>query len=117
MATCCHHKIDLKTFVNLKFFKDSGFSESEIRLLPRISKWSLDHGTRKDTAILGLKIRNIIDYARMMYIEEKLPHLKCGAFQYCDPYTDSFENILLIAYDPSIVNYQNEEEDPDGPKE
>ena len=68
MATCCHHKIDLKTFVNLNFFKNEGFSDSEIRVLPRISKWSLDHGTYTDTAILGLKVRNMIDYARMMYI-------------------------------------------------
>ena len=79
MATCCHHKIDLKTFVNLAFFRDSGFTDAEICLLPRISKWSLVDDTYGYSAILGLKVRNIIDYARVLYMQQKLPHLKCGA--------------------------------------
>jgi hypothetical protein len=100
IATCCHHQCDLKTFCNIKVLSDEGkFTNEEIEILPRISSWAITQGkTSFEKAGVGIKVKRLIDYARIRFMEERLPNLKCGAFQYCDSVTESPECNLIVAY-------------------
>jgi hypothetical protein len=99
IATCCHHQCDLKTFSNLSFLQTEGkFSESELQLLPRFTSWAITAGDiTLDKKLTGLRAKRIIDYARLMFIQSKLPSLQVGAIMYCDPIKESPECTLLVA--------------------
>ena len=69
IATCCHHQCDLKTYCNLKFLKDEGFTEDEIAILPRITSWAITQGsTTLEKKEIGFKAKRIIDYSRVLFI-------------------------------------------------
>ena len=81
IATCCHHKCDSKTFVNPKLFLNlGGFTEQEMEILPRISSWAIMGIENFEKSEIGLKVKRLIDYARVQFMQEKLPNLTCGAF-------------------------------------
>ena len=96
--------MDLKSFCNAKLLESEGeFTTDEISVLMRISSWGIDSSSsleNPDRDIIGLKAKRLFDYARIRYIQEKLPHLKCGGIRYCDPEEESPECILIVAYPP-----------------
>ena len=80
IATCCHHQCDLKTYCNLDFLRNEGFSEEQIKIIPRITSWAITQGsTSLSKKEVGFKAKRIIDYSRVLFIRQCLPDLVCGA--------------------------------------
>lgn len=97
----------MRTYCNVLLLeKDGGFSQEEIAVLPRISSWAIMPGTegKQDGTLsplekrqYGLKVKRILDYGRLAFIEASQHDLKITAKQYCDPIKESPECLLIGA--------------------
>jgi tRNA:m4X modification enzyme len=78
IATCCHHRCDLKTYVNPGYLtgkgdKELGLSELEILFLIKLSSYCTSVATKFGPEeikqrILGYKAKRLIDYGRILYV-------------------------------------------------
>ena len=107
IATCWHHRCDLRTYVNLSFLDSLGFkSEEDKYYLFKLTSWD-PSGVLKiekeDSDIselsvfkvnAGVKTKRILELGRTKNLEEKL-RLKLTFQQYWSK-EESAENMLLI---------------------
>ena len=103
IATCCHQCCDAKTFVNLPFLKENGFTESDMSIIPRLTSWAICLQTEEKKRRIGFKVKRILDYARIIWIEKTFG-LDVQVRRYCDPLKESPECILLLGFRPAPPN-------------
>ncbi|TMW68371.1 hypothetical protein Poli38472_005839 [Pythium oligandrum] len=108
VALCCHHACQWEDYSNPEFFLAQGFSAQEFPLLKGMTSWATCAMqatgdtveqvlgiTKSDRAILGRKIKRILDAGRIDYL--KRLGLQTQLVHYCEV-DDSVENCLLLAW-------------------
>ena len=109
VATCCHHRRDIRTYVNPSYLDDLGFTKDyEKNWLFKTTSWAVSGAYRIDRAaedesisqnsikktITGYKAKRILELGRAMVVKDKCG-LKVCLKQYCSK-AESPENMLLI---------------------
>lgn len=109
IATCCHQRCDLRTYVNVDFIDQLGFKEDyEKHWFFKTTSWAVSGAYRIDKAaedenisknsllktVTGYKAKRIIELGRALVLKEKCG-LKVCLKQYCSK-MESPENMLLI---------------------
>ena len=106
LATCCHHRCTLSTYIGGDILTSVGLSDIEQVHLFKASSWGPSGAVRPDADIealsmaksaAGLKAKRIIDIARVLYLCSL--GLTSRLFQYCDNALTP-ENMVLVAYPP-----------------
>jgi len=132
IATCCHHKCAWNSYVGQKYFREWGFQEEDFLPLTNMSSWAvcgtgsagfadgfecdleaMKTGwkpnlnmalTMPEKRILGVFSKRILDYGRILYINEFgfRAHLSTYA-----SLKDTLENMAMIATrnKPTIPEY------------
>lgn len=109
IATCCHQRCDLRTYVNIPFLDEIGFEKDYEKMwLFKTTSWAVSGAYRVDRAkedetisknsirktITGYKAKRILELGRAQILKEKLG-LNVRLRQYCSK-NESPENMLLI---------------------
>lgn len=103
LATCCHHRCTLSTFIGSEVLSSLGMSETEQMQLFKASSWGPSGAVRLEEgqeavsmakSEAGLKAKRIIDIARVLYLSDV--GLSGRLFQYCDNSLTP-ENMVLVA--------------------
>ena len=95
--------------MNVDLFKQNGFDDEQFVVLPRLSSWAVQPGLedKEEMTLLkkreiGLKVKRLLDYGRLVYIEQKLG-LRVKVHQYCDPILESPECMLIAGIRESCI--------------
>jgi len=97
IATCCHHRCDIITYVNLDFITEQLDIPLEMfESFVRCSSWAVSPltGIRKRRA--GFKVKRMLDFGRLLYIRDKCGLKNSAGVQYCNWQTESPESTLII---------------------
>lgn len=92
IATCCHYLLNKENYCNCNLFKEIGITEDEFDFMTRLSSW----GTLKDendNYSLGKKIKNLLDYGRVLYLKEN-GFKDARILEYTD---ETKENTMIVA--------------------
>lgn len=115
IATCCHHRCDISSYVSMNYLLEQGFEVSDFDVMCGITSWATC-GTRKNELIpkpedsveryarlqlshekrrkIGKMCKLIFDYGRIKFLER---YGYKGLLTYYVPESVSPENVCLVA--------------------
>lgn len=103
LATCCHHRCDLRSFVNKEFLMRSedengcGMTEDEVRLLFSVTSWATTGNERSSLKVrLGRVCKRIVDAARVDWLRHVVGLKNARQVRFVSEEI-SPENVCLIA--------------------
>ena len=104
LATCCHHRCTISTFIGADILSELGVTEPEQVKLFKASSWGPSGAVRPEEGMeavsmakseAGLKAKRIIDIARVLFLCNS--GLSSRLFQYCDNSLTP-ENMVVVAW-------------------
>jgi tRNA:m4X modification enzyme len=96
MATCCHHRCDTTTYVNLPFISELGIAPNQFNQFVVKANHAVSTGDDVEKRTTGLMVKRMLDLGRVLFVRESLK-LDVDAIQYCNCATESPESTLIIA--------------------
>lgn len=73
IATCCHHKCDIKTYVNMPFMQEElGVKAEEFQAFVRCSSYASYTGDNTDKRRAGFMVKRLVDLGRLLWINNEL---------------------------------------------
>ena len=96
IATCCHHRCDTQTYVNMTYVTEElGIKETEFVSFVTRSSYAVSPGDDASKRRAGFMVKRLLDLGRLIFINNSLG-LQVKGVQYCDCATESPESTLII---------------------
>jgi tRNA:m4X modification enzyme len=72
IATCCHHRCDTKTYVNLPFIESLGISLTAFDQFVTRSSYAVSPGDDVEKRAAGFMVKRLLDLGRVLFIGDQM---------------------------------------------
>ena len=103
IALCCHNRCEYDGYVNRKYLDMLGIDRMLFTIMKKLSSWATcgrrgegeEEKEREERERLGRKAKAVLNWGRVLYLEEN--NFSCKLINFIDKDT-TLENVLLVAH-------------------